>query len=104
MKVSNDLPTTTVIMTYCEEAWSTLLRSVHSVINRSPPELLEEIILIDDFSERGELFKVTPSPLPLPYDNLFLCRILAYPANAGLHYRQVRQVTPKRLPRLPHNY
>ncbi|PIK54079.1 putative polypeptide N-acetylgalactosaminyltransferase 13 [Apostichopus japonicus] len=55
MKVSNDLPTTTVIMTYCEEAWSTLLRSVHSVINRSPPELLEEIILIDDFSERDYL-------------------------------------------------
>lgn len=103
MKVSNDLPTTTVIMTYCEEAWSTLLRSVHSVINRSPPELLEEIILIDDFSERGELFKVTPL-CPSPMIICFCEESWPYPTNAGLHNRQVRQVTPKRLPRLPHNY
>ena len=27
------------------QAWSVLLRTVHSVINRSPPRLLEEIVL-----------------------------------------------------------
>ena len=31
-----------------------LLRTVHSVLNRSPPHLLADIILVDDFSEYGK--------------------------------------------------
>ncbi|XP_078594418.1 polypeptide N-acetylgalactosaminyltransferase 13-like [Branchiostoma floridae x Branchiostoma japonicum] len=53
--VADDLPTTSIIMCFCEESWSTLLRSVHSVINRSPPHLVEEILLIDDASRRSHL-------------------------------------------------
>jgi glycosyltransferase involved in cell wall biosynthesis len=33
--------------------WSVLLRTVHSVINTSPKELLKDIILIDDGSSDG---------------------------------------------------
>uniref|UniRef100_A0A8D2LQN3 Polypeptide N-acetylgalactosaminyltransferase n=1 Tax=Varanus komodoensis TaxID=61221 RepID=A0A8D2LQN3_VARKO len=53
--VHDDLPTTSIIMCFVDEVWSTLLRSVHSVLNRSPPQFVKEVILVDDFSTKAYL-------------------------------------------------
>lgn len=46
------LPRASVVIVFVNEGWSTLMRTVHSVINTSPPELLAEVVLVDDFSNK----------------------------------------------------
>lgn len=51
------LPTTSIVIVFHNEAWSTLLRTVHSIMRTSPPQLLHEIIMVDDASDREHLGK-----------------------------------------------
>lgn len=61
---------------FVNEALSVLLRSIHSAIERTPPHLLKEIILVDDYSSNGEC----PAPCPVrasppPCGVLIFCRL-----------------------------
>lgn len=57
IEYSKILPKVSVIIIYHNEVKSVLLRTVHSVINRTPPELLHEVILVNDNSSSNELYE-----------------------------------------------
>lgn len=54
------LPSTSVILIFCNEALSVLLRTVWSLIQYTPEAMLKEIILIDDGSNSTEITKLLP--------------------------------------------
>lgn len=67
LKYPTKLPTASVVIIFHNEAWSTLLRTVHTVLARSPQEYLKEIILVDDhsnFEGYGKWFLSPPPPPP----------------------------------------
>ena len=62
-----DLPKASVVLVFHNEGWSTLLRTVNSVLNRSPPEFLEEVLLVDDKSELEHLHTKLENEIKKPY-------------------------------------
>ncbi|NXH20406.1 GLT15 acetylgalactosaminyltransferase, partial [Bucco capensis] len=51
----SSLPTASVIICFHDEAWSTLLRTVHSIMDTASKTFLKDIILVDDLSQQGPL-------------------------------------------------
>lgn len=61
------LPLSSVVIVFHNEGWSTLMRTVHSVINETPPELLLEIVMVDDFSDKEHLQKKLEDYIKKPF-------------------------------------
>lgn len=53
LQYSDNLPVTSVVMVFHNEPFSMIMRSVFAVFKRTPPDLLGEIVLVDDRSDRG---------------------------------------------------
>lgn len=50
-----NLPSTSVIVIFHNEHFSVLLRTIHSIYNRTPHELLHEIVMVNDASTKEQL-------------------------------------------------
>ena len=66
-KYPETLPTASVILVFHNEGWSTLFRTINSVINRSPPQFLHEVVLVDDKSELEHLHDQLEQEIKKPY-------------------------------------
>lgn len=51
--LADSLPTASVVLCFHDEAWATLLRTVHSILDTAPRAFLKEIVLVDDLSQQG---------------------------------------------------
>ncbi|XP_066297346.1 polypeptide N-acetylgalactosaminyltransferase 4-like [Branchiostoma lanceolatum] len=91
-KYYRPLPQASVIIIFYNEAWSTLLRTVHSVLERTPSELLREVILVDDCSTFDHL----QAPLDEYVSKLPEVRVVRSPARQGLIRARLRGVSHAR--------
>ncbi|WKY03037.1 hypothetical protein Q1695_016378 [Nippostrongylus brasiliensis] len=85
-KISDNLSDTSIIICFHNEAWSVLLRTVHSVLERTPDNLLKEIILVDDFSDMKHL----KEPLSRYFSQFTKVKILRMERREGLIRARLR--------------
>ncbi|KAL5007710.1 hypothetical protein ScPMuIL_016516 [Solemya velum] len=77
----SQLPTASIIICFHNEAFTALLRTVHSVLDRSPSDLIYEIILVDDASIFAHLGKKLDQYIQ---KNFYKVKLLKTPQRLGL--------------------
>lgn len=66
-KYLKNLPKVSIIIIFVDEYFSVFKRTLHSLYNRTPHELIEEVILVNDFSSKDFLYE----PLKIYIENNF---------------------------------
>ncbi|XP_033116252.1 N-acetylgalactosaminyltransferase 7-like [Anneissia japonica] len=61
-----NLPRASVVVVFHNEGWSTLMRTIHSIFNASPAHLLQQVVMVDDFSEKEHLKSKLEEYIQLP--------------------------------------
>uniref|UniRef100_A0A1I8JUE4 Polypeptide N-acetylgalactosaminyltransferase n=1 Tax=Anopheles funestus TaxID=62324 RepID=A0A1I8JUE4_ANOFN len=74
------LPPTSIVIVFHNEAWSVLLRTVHSILDRTPEHLIHEIVLVDDYSTAAYL----KTRLDDYFERFPKVRIIRAPTRLGL--------------------
>lgn len=87
-KYSEKLPKASIIIVFHNEHLSALLRSIHSIVNRSPSILLEEVILVDDASTLKNLGENLDKYLGQNFSNI--TKLIRMKAREGLVKSRLR--------------
>lgn len=82
IKYLADLPTVSIVIPFYNDHLSTLLRTVYSVVNRSPKHLLKEVILVNDHSTKEFLYKELDNHIKEHFKGLV--KLLVLPRRSGL--------------------
>jgi len=80
----NEMPQVSIIIIFYNEAMSTLLRNLLAVLNRSPPELVGEVLLVDDNSSLPQLQFLEEHLARLPEDVKPLIRLVRRKQHNGI--------------------
>jgi polypeptide N-acetylgalactosaminyltransferase len=78
-----DLPSVSIIITFYNEYHKVLTRTIHSIINRTPKELLKEIIMINDGSDNEDCHEPFENYVENNFDSKIV-RIIKMPVRSGL--------------------
>lgn len=96
MQELSDTLDATIVITYFNEPMSTLLRSLHSVLNFTPPPLVREILLVDDASNNTALLPGNELDEYLPY--LPKVKLLRMEERSGIVPARMRGIRAAKAP------
>lgn len=83
IKYTKDLPSVSIVIPFYNDHLSTLLRTVYSVINRAPKNILKEVILVNDHSTKDFLYKDLEDHIKA-HKHLSIVKLLVLPRRSGL--------------------
>ena len=78
-----ELPSVSIVVPFYNEILSTLTRTIHSLFNRTPPEILKEIIIVNDHSDKEYLYKDLEDYITANFDTTKL-KMIVLPDRQGL--------------------